>query len=98
LGEESMSKGVTPALVVESDKSILVRVKIHYYQSIMLPGVEFKEELDHSYGLIVLPRRPNKPVVLAYNEQCYIGGPEFWKEKDRLTLESNPNVKTNKER
>jgi hypothetical protein len=83
-GETTMHNGMSPALVVDGDKSMVVRVKIHSYQ-INLTG-NSKIPIEHPYGLVVLPRRIDKPVILEYNEQIYIGGPEFWKERERLVL------------
>jgi hypothetical protein len=87
-GESSMHNGMSPALVVESDGNLVVRVKVHSYQIVLTGNSEIP--VEHPYGLVILPRRLNTPVVLEYNEQVYIGAPEFWKEKERLVLKDEP--------
>jgi hypothetical protein len=93
-GETSMSNGLSPALVVDGDQNMVVRVNVHTYQLMLSRGS--KIPVEHPFGLVVLPRRPNKPVVLEYNNQIYIGGPELWSEKDRVSLK-NPSAAESKE-
>jgi hypothetical protein len=95
-GETILSSGLSPALVVESDKNLLIRVKVHSYQ-LLVNGLS-EIPVEHAYGLVLLPRRPNQPVVLEFNDQIYIGGPEFWKEKERLTLRTGPAPKSKEDR
>jgi hypothetical protein len=87
-GESFQRNGLSPALVVEGEKNLVVRVRVHGYQ-IMITA-DSKLRIEHPYGLVILPRRLNKPVVLEYNEQIYIGAPEFWKERERLVLKGEP--------
>jgi hypothetical protein len=96
LGETTNRNGLSPALVVESDARILVRVKVHSYQSVITSSSSIRAE--HPYGLITLPRGPGKPLVLEYDDQIYIGGPEIWKEKERLTLAAGPVGEPKRER
>lgn len=97
LGETICRDGLSPALIVEGEQNLLVRVKVHGYQ-IAAIGKDSKIPTEHPYGLVILPRRPKKPVVLEYNEQHYINGPELWKEAARLTLNGANAVETKKSR
>jgi hypothetical protein len=97
-GETMMSRGLSPALVVENEKTVVIRVNVHTYQVMLSNLGASKIPVEHPYGLVVLPRRLNKPVVLEFNDQHYIGGPEFWKEKERLTYKDGPAAESKKDR
>jgi hypothetical protein len=65
-------------LAVENHERVLLRLHRKTYQSMG------KTRDEHPYGLIVLPKKPGKDVVLEYNRQNLIGGPPMWKEFLRL--------------
>ncbi len=65
--------GISSELVMEDDQRILVRLHRHTYQSMgQTPDT-------YPYGIIVLPKKPEKDYVLEYNRQNLIGGPPLWK-------------------
>ncbi len=76
--------GISAAEVREDPERILVRLYHHTYQ-ILTSADDPGPPPDRPFGIIVIPARPGKTIVLETNRQRYISGPPIWKEKLRFT-------------
>lgn len=79
-GKATNWNGISVQAGADNDQRLLLRLRRATYQSMGDVGHE------HPYGLFALPKLEGKKLVLEYNRQNLIGGPEIWREF--LTLDA----------
>lgn len=83
-GDSSNCLGYGVAEAYEEGGLLRVRLQARTYQTMG------DAPLERPYGIVVLPRRAGKKIVIERNEQRYIGGPAIWKELRRFDLPGDP--------
>jgi len=77
-GDSFNCAGISCAEAWQDASRLLVRLRHQSFQT-MGEGVP-----GRAWGMIVLPREPDKTVVLEHDDQSYIAGPPLWRETARL--------------